>query len=407
MAADGEAPRRTALTTTSPVDLSGYEVTREFAVSWDGTRVPLNIIAAPGIPRDGSAPALLTAYGGYAISLVPKFSSELLLWLERGGVVVVANIRGGGEYGEEWHHAGRLATKQNCFDDFIACADHLVESGITSRDLLAIIGGSNGGLLMGAVLTQRPDLARAVVAAVPVMDSLRSETTTNGRYNTPEFGTVEDPVVFKALLDYSPYHNVLDGTELPGRAADRGRERHPGRCLARQEDDSPTPGGDDRRVGPCCCGWRPAATSRAPSTRPSTRPPTCTRSSSTSWVWATSSISLSDRAPSGRAEEGDRLGRRQLNGHFVGGERQRGAVRGRGHSALEQPDQPLVLRRQVVRAGHHRGGRLAVHARVPSVTSYAADMMLQPADTCIRGPSKLRLIVDPATRSYPVTLVET
>ena len=140
---------------------------------------------------------------------------EPLLWLERGGVVVVANIRGGGEYGQEWHHAGRLATKQNCFDDFIACADHLVESGITSRDLLAIIGGSNGGLLMGAVITQRPDLARAVVAAVPVMDSLRSETTMNGRYNTTEFGTVEDPTVFKALLDYSPYHNVKDGTDYP------------------------------------------------------------------------------------------------------------------------------------------------------------------------------------------------
>ena len=215
VAADGEAPRSTALTTTSPVDLSGYEVTREFATSWDGTRVPLNIIAAPGTPRDGSAPALLTAYGGYAISLVPKFNAELLLWLERGGVVVVANIRGGGEYGQEWHHAGRLATKQNCFDDFIACADHLVESGITSRDLLSIIGGSNGGLLMGAVLTQRPDLARAVVAAVPVMDSLRSETTMNGRYNTTEFGTVEDPTVFKALLDYSPYHNVKDGTDYP------------------------------------------------------------------------------------------------------------------------------------------------------------------------------------------------
>jgi prolyl oligopeptidase len=215
VAADGEPPRRTALTSTSPVDLSGYEVSREFAVSWDGTRVPLNIIAPPGTPRDGSTPALLTAYGGYAISLVPKFNPELLLWLERGGAVVIANIRGGGEYGEEWHHAGRLATKQNCFDDFIACADHLVESGITRRDLLSIIGGSNGGLLMGAVLTQRPDLARAVVAAVPVMDSLRSETTTNGRYNTTEFGTVEDPTVFKALLDYSPYHNVKDGTDYP------------------------------------------------------------------------------------------------------------------------------------------------------------------------------------------------
>jgi prolyl oligopeptidase len=215
VAADGEDPRPTALTTTSPVDLSRYEVTREFAVSRDGTRVPLNVIAAPGTPRDGTAPALLTAYGGYGISLVPRFDPEHLLWLERGGVLVIANVRGGGEYGEEWHHAGRLDTKQNCFDDFIACADHLHQTGITSRDRLAIIGGSNGGLLMGAVLTQRPDIARAVVAAVPVMDSLRSETTTNGRFNTTEFGTVEDPETFTALLAYSPYHNVVDGTSYP------------------------------------------------------------------------------------------------------------------------------------------------------------------------------------------------
>jgi len=215
VAADGEAPRPTGLRTTTPVDLSQYEVTREFATSKDGTRVPLNVIAAPGTPRDGTAPALLTAYGGYNISLAPRFDPELLLWLEQGGVYVVANIRGGGEFGEEWHQAGRLATKQNCFDDFIACAGQLLSSRITSPDRLGIIGGSNGGLLMGAVLTQRPEIARAVVAAVPVMDSLRSETTTNGRFNTPEFGTVEDPELFTALLAYSPYHNVVDGTAYP------------------------------------------------------------------------------------------------------------------------------------------------------------------------------------------------
>ena len=215
VAADGEAPRPTALRTTTPVDLSGYEVTREFATSKDGTRVPMTVIAAPGTPRDGSVPALLTAYGGYGISMVPRFDPELLLWLERGGVYVEANIRGGGEFGEEWHHAGRLATKQNCFDDFIACADHLHDSRITSRGRLAIIGGSNGGLLMGAVLTQRPDLARAVVAMVPVTDSVRSETTINGRFNTAEYGTVADPDMFAALLAYSPYHNVTDGTAYP------------------------------------------------------------------------------------------------------------------------------------------------------------------------------------------------
>ena len=215
VAADGQAPRPTALRTATPVDLSGYEVSREFATSRDGTRVPLNVISAPGTPRDGTASALLSAYGGYGISLVPRFDPELLLWLEQGGVYVVANIRGGGEFGEGWHHAGRLATKQNCFDDFIACADHLHSSRITSRERLAIVGGSNGGLLMGAVLTQRPDIARAVIAAVPVMDSLRAETTTNGRFNTTEYGTVEDPELFTALLAYSPYHNVVDGTAYP------------------------------------------------------------------------------------------------------------------------------------------------------------------------------------------------
>src|SRR5262245_37191164 len=215
VAADGEPPRPTALRTTTSVDLSGYEVTREFATSRDGTRIPLNVIAAPDIPRDGTAPALLTAYGGYSVSLVPRFDPEVLLWVEQGGVYVVANIRGGGEFGEEWHHAGRLANKQNCFDDFIACADHLHNSGITDRQRLAIIGGSNGGLLMGAVLTQRPDIARAVLAAVPVMDSLRAETTTNGQFNTPEYGTVEDPELFATLLDYSPYHNVVNGTAYP------------------------------------------------------------------------------------------------------------------------------------------------------------------------------------------------
>ena len=215
VATDGEAPRTTALRTTTPVDLSKYEVTREFATSRDGTRIPLNVIAAPSTPRDGTAPTLLTAYGGFGISLVPRFDPETLLWLEQGGVFVVANIRGGGEYGEEWHQAGRLTTKQNCFDDFIACADYLCSSRITSPERLAIIGGSNGGLLMGAVLTQRPDIARAVVAAVPVMDSLRSETTINGQFNTTEFGSVEQPELLAALLAYSPYHNVVDGTAYP------------------------------------------------------------------------------------------------------------------------------------------------------------------------------------------------
>ena len=215
VAPDDGAPRPTALVTTTSVDLSGCRVTREMATSKDGTQVPISVICAADTERDGSAPALLVAYGGYGISMVPWFNPERAVWLEQGGVFAVANIRGGGEYGEEWHEAGRLTTKQNCFDDFMACADHLVDTGITSRDRLAVMGGSNGGLLMGAVLTQRPDVARAVVAAVPVMDSLRSETTTNGVYNTAEFGTVTDPDHFAALLAYSPYHNVQDETSYP------------------------------------------------------------------------------------------------------------------------------------------------------------------------------------------------
>jgi prolyl oligopeptidase len=215
IAPDGGEPRPTGLRTTTSVDLSGYRVTREMATSKDGTLVPISVIAAPDTPRDGSAPALLVAYGGYGISLVPRFDPERLLWLEQGGVYAVANIRGGGEYGEEWHQGGRLTTKQNCFDDFIACAEHLTSEGYTSHDRLAILGGSNGGLLMGAVLTQRPDLARAVVAAVPVLDSLRAETATNGVFNTTEFGTVEDPEQFAALMAYSPYHHVEDQTSYP------------------------------------------------------------------------------------------------------------------------------------------------------------------------------------------------
>jgi prolyl oligopeptidase len=211
---DGDdAPRRTALATQSPVDLSEFEVRRDFATSKDGTRVPVNIIARPGTPP--GAPTVLWGYGGYAISMKPTFSPARLQWLERGHVYAIANIRGGGEYGVEWHHGGRLTTKQNCFDDFIACADHLVETGVTSRDKLAIMGGSNGGLLMGAVLTQRPDIAAAVVCMVPVLDAIRSELSSNGRFNITEFGTVEDPDEFAALLAYSPYHNVEDGTPYP------------------------------------------------------------------------------------------------------------------------------------------------------------------------------------------------
>lgn len=209
------APRRTSLDTSTPLDLSGYEVRRVFSTSDDGTRVPINLIAREGILDARPAPTLLTAYGGYGISIKPWFQPGNLLWLEQGAVLAVANIRGGGEYGDEWHQAGRLTTKQNCFDDFATCARFLVETGVTTVDRLVIRGGSNGGLLMGAVLTQHPDVARAVIAAVPVMDMLRVELHPNGAFNVTEYGTVEDPEQFRALFAYSPYHRVVDGTSYP------------------------------------------------------------------------------------------------------------------------------------------------------------------------------------------------
>jgi prolyl oligopeptidase len=214
-AGDDAAPRPTALADDAPFDLSQFEARREFATSADGTRVPMTLVSAPSVRRDGTAPALLTGYGGFGLSLKPQFDVTSLLWLEQGGVLVVANLRGGGEYGEEWHNDGRLTAKQHVFDDFAACARHLVESRITTTERLAIVGASNGGLLIGATLTQHPELARAVVALVPVMDMLRAELHPNGEFVAPEFGTVDDREQFEALLAYSPYHNVRDGIAYP------------------------------------------------------------------------------------------------------------------------------------------------------------------------------------------------
>jgi prolyl oligopeptidase len=206
---------RTALFSTSPVDFGDIEVVREFATSRDGTRIPLNILQRKGTPRDGRNPTLLTGYGGFGISQVPRFSSLRHVWLEQGGVYAVANLRGGSEFGEEWHHAGNLTRKQNVFDDFAACARHLIERKYTSPDRLAIQGGSNGGLLMGASLTQHPELFRAVVTQVGIYDMLRFEQHPNGVFNVTEYGSVKDPEQFKALHAYSPYQNVKDGTAYP------------------------------------------------------------------------------------------------------------------------------------------------------------------------------------------------
>ena len=209
------AAAKTALFNTSPVDFSDIESVREFAVSRDGTQVPLTILRRKGTKLDGNNPTLLYAYGGYGISMRPRFRFTRREWFDHGGVSVVANIRGGGEFGEAWHLAGNLTRKQNVFDDFAACAEHLIKIGYTRPEKLAVEGGSNGGLLMGAFLTQHPRLARAVVSHVGIYDMLRVELDPNGAFNVTEFGTVKDLSQFQALHAYSPYHRVVDGARYP------------------------------------------------------------------------------------------------------------------------------------------------------------------------------------------------
>jgi prolyl oligopeptidase len=209
------APKATALRNTSPVSFADIEVTREMAPSKDGAMVPLNILRRKGTKLDGNNPTLLYGYGGYGLSMSPTFDFTRRAWFDRGGIYVVANIRGGGEFGEEWHKAGNLTKKQNVFDDFAAAAQYLIDKKYTNSNKLALLGGSNGGLLMGALITQKPDLMRAVVSAVGIYDMLRVELAPNGAFNVTEFGTVKDPEQFKALYAYSPYHHVNDGTKYP------------------------------------------------------------------------------------------------------------------------------------------------------------------------------------------------
>jgi prolyl oligopeptidase len=205
----------TGLRETGAADFSDTEVVREFAVSRDGTKVPLNIIRRKGTRLDGANPVLLTAYGGYGISLGPYYDAGIRPYLDRGAVYVVANLRGGGEYGEAWHRAGMLTRKQNVFDDFAAAAQWLIDQRYTTPAKLAIEGGSNGGLLMGAALTQHKELFRAVVSHVGIYDMLRVELQPNGAFNVTEFGTVKETDQFRALYAYSPYHHVEDGAQYP------------------------------------------------------------------------------------------------------------------------------------------------------------------------------------------------
>jgi prolyl oligopeptidase len=191
-------------------------VTRVFATSKDGTKIPLNIIALNAAKQDGSNPTLLYGYGGYNISETPAFlGARGRLWLDGRGVFAVASLRGGGEYGEAWHAQGALTHKQNVFDDFYACAEYLLNAHWTSVPHLAALGGSNGGLLMGATITQHPSSFKAVVSLVGIYDMLRVELDPNGAFNTTEFGSVKDPAQFRALYAYSPYHHVVPGTKYP------------------------------------------------------------------------------------------------------------------------------------------------------------------------------------------------
>lgn len=192
-----------------------YETRQIFYQSKDGTRVPMFITHKKGIRLDGTNPTILYGYGGFNISLTPVFSVTNLVWLEMGGVYAVANIRGGGEYGQQWHNAGTKANKQNVFDDFIAGAEWLIDKGYTSSEKLAISGGSNGGLLVGACLTQRPELFAAALPSVGVMDMLRFNKFTIGWAWEADYGSPQDPGEFKTLYAYSPYHNLRPGTHYP------------------------------------------------------------------------------------------------------------------------------------------------------------------------------------------------
>lgn len=199
----------------TPVDAGRYEVTQHWYTSKDGTRVPMFITQSSSVERDGRNPVLLTGYGGFNNSLTPAFSELATIWLELGGVFAVANMRGGGEFGESWHRAGMLEHKQNVFDDFIGAGEYLIQEGYTRSQQLAIRGGSNGGLLVGAVSNQRPELFGAVVCTYPLLDMVRYHQFLVASFWVPEYGSSEDPEQFEYIRAYSPYHNVIADGQYP------------------------------------------------------------------------------------------------------------------------------------------------------------------------------------------------
>ena len=213
-AADGTTTR-TAFASGASADLGDIEVVRELATSKDGTQVPVNILVPRGTPRDGTAACVVYGYGGYGVNIEPTSASRYRPLFDQGVIVAITNLRGGGEFGEAWHKGGNLANKQNVFDDFAAAIAHLVAQKYVAADRVGILGGSNGGLLMGATLVQHPTVPAAVVSFVGIYDMLRVELSPNGAFNVPEFGTVKDEALFRAMYAYSPYHNVKDGVVYP------------------------------------------------------------------------------------------------------------------------------------------------------------------------------------------------
>jgi prolyl oligopeptidase len=213
---DASVKRATAFEAgDASIDSGRFETVQLFAKSKDGTRVPFFLTARKGLPHNGSNPAMVYGYGGFSVSMTPAYRPDVPAWLELGGIWVSANMRGGAEYGESWHKAGMLDRKQNVFDDFIAVAEYLVNEKWTTPSKLAILGGSNGGLLVGAVMEQRPDLYAVALPAVGVMDMLRYDRFTGGRAWVPEYGSSSDPAQFKFLFKYSPLHNLKAGTCYP------------------------------------------------------------------------------------------------------------------------------------------------------------------------------------------------
>jgi prolyl oligopeptidase len=198
-----------------PIDISGFESKQVFYTSKDGTRVPMFLTYQKGLELNGENPVILYGYGGFNVNMTPAFSPSILRWLEKGGIYAVANLRGGTEYGEEWHRAGMLENKQNVFDDFIAAGEWLIDNKYTRKEKLSIMGGSNGGLLVAACMVQRPDLFGAVICRVPVIDMLRYHKFTIGRYWIPEYGSADNPEQFPFLYAYSPLHNIKEGVKYP------------------------------------------------------------------------------------------------------------------------------------------------------------------------------------------------